>query len=79
MHESQKRIFLKLVVWQIIAIIITISILYIMIGNITNAFVWGLIDHSICLCVRYIYDLYWNTLSWELIEEQPSTLRESVV
>ncbi len=50
-----------------------------MIGNITNAFVWGLIDHSICLCVRYVYDLYWNTLSWGLIEEQPSTLRESIV
>ena len=79
MHESQKRIFIKLVVWQTIAIIITISILYIMIGNITNAFVWGLIDHSICLCIRYLYDLYWNNISWELIEEQSSTLIETYV
>ena len=60
MQESKRNTLIKIIIWQCIAICVTISILYIVIGNITNAFLWGLTDHSICLILHYYYDRTWN-------------------
>ena len=63
MLESKRNTIIKIVIWQCIAICVTISILYIAIGNITNAFLWGLTDHSICLVLHYYYDRTWIRLT----------------
>ena len=70
MVESKRNTIIKIVIWQCIAICVTISILYIAIGNITNAFLWGLTDHSICLVLHYYYDRTWIKLTHHEEEEE---------
>lgn len=65
-NETQKRTIVKIVIWQTIAIIITICILIIFTNDITNSFIWGLTDHGICMTIHYFYDRGWNKIKWGL-------------
>lgn len=77
--ESKKRTIVKIIIWQTIAISITICILIIFTNNVTNSFIWGLTDHSICMFIHYFYDRFWNKLNWEIKEPTSYNLVETQV
>jgi uncharacterized membrane protein len=64
--EKKYRTITKILVWQLIAVCITVTILIIAIGDINKALTYGVIDHSICLICHYFYDRMWGKLNWGL-------------
>ncbi len=66
--ETNKRITVKIIIWQCIALTVTIIILLIAMGNITKAITYGLIDHSICMTLHFFYDKIWQNINWGMIE-----------
>ena len=64
--EKKYRTITKIVVWQLLAVCITITILIIAIGDVSKAFTYGIIDHSICLVCHYFYDRVWLKCGWGL-------------
>lgn len=62
--DTNYRTIVKILLWQIIAIIITIVILMIVLNDLSQAILLGLIDHSICMFTHYFYERVWNNISW---------------
>ena len=62
--ENKTRTIIRLVIWQCIALCITISILIIAMGDVNKALTYGIIDHVVCLVFHYFYDRVWLKFGW---------------
>jgi hypothetical protein len=67
--ETKHRTITKIILWQTIAIGITIAILQIVLENLTKAVTIGLIDHGTCLFIHYFYERGWSKIGWGIIEK----------
>lgn len=68
--ENRSRTLTKIVLWQTIAIGITIAILQFVMNNLTKAITVGLIDHGACLFIHYFYERGWSKIKWGIVEEK---------
>lgn len=56
---SKCNTFYKVIIWRMITLCITISILLIVMDDVQKAITTGIIDHSICLVAHYFYERFW--------------------
>ena len=64
MMETKKRTFARTLIWRICAYIGTSVIIVIATKDISLAFSFGLIDHSIKFVCQYLYERIWNKIKW---------------
>lgn len=62
--EEKKRTFVRTAIWRVCAYCGTSVVIYILTKDLTNAFSFGLIDHSIKFVCQYIYERMWNKIKW---------------
>tara|TARA_B100000131_G_C17797796_1_gene484140 strand:+ start:311 stop:526 length:216 start_codon:yes stop_codon:yes gene_type:complete len=68
--ETNKRTTVKIIIWQCVALSVTIIILLIAMGDISKAITYGLIDHSICMTLHFFYDKIWQKINWGIKDSQ---------
>lgn len=62
--ETKIRTTTRLVVWRVIAFIITIIASLVLTGDIQKAFEIGVADIIVKLIIHYIYERGWNVIKW---------------
>lgn len=62
--EKKYRTTTKIILWRVITLSVTITVLQIYTNNINISLSLGLIDHSICLVMHYFYERLWSKTSW---------------
>ena len=66
--ESKSRTFYKIVIWRILTLTVTITVLQVYMQDFYVASSIGVIDHSICLVLHYFYERYWGKCTWGIID-----------
>lgn len=72
--ETKNRTLTKILIWQTIAISITIIILQIVMENLTKAVTIGLIDHCTCLIIHYFYERGWSQINWGIVQQNVTNI-----
>ena len=62
--EEKKRTFARTGIWRVCAYCGTSIIIYVLTKDLSKAFSFGLIDHSIKFVCQYIYERMWNNVQW---------------
>lgn len=62
--ETKIRTTIRLLVWRVIAFIITIVTSLILTGSVQKAFEIGVADIITKLIIHYIYERGWNVVKW---------------
>ena len=75
--ENKSRTITKIVLWQTIAIGVTIAILQFVMNNLTKAITVGLIDHSVCLFIHYFYERGWSKIKWGIVDKEKERENEN--
>ena len=70
--ESKSRTFYKIVIWRILTLTVTITVLQVYMQDFYVASSIGVIDHSICLVLHYFYERFWGHVTWGIIPDTPS-------
>ena len=70
--EEKKRTFARTAIWRVCAYCGTSVVMYILTKDLSKAFSFGLIDHSIKFICQYFYERMWNKLSWGLSNGEQS-------
>jgi len=62
--EEKKRTFVRTAIWRVCAYCGTSVVIYILTKDLSKAFSFGLIDHSIKFVFQYIYERMWTNIKW---------------
>ena len=69
--ETKNRTFTKIVIWRILTLTVTITVLQVYMQDFYVASSIGVIDHSICLVLHYFYERIWGRMNWGIITNTP--------
>lgn len=67
--DSKRRICLKVIGWRIVAVILTIIISFILLGDVSLALQIGMYDTIIKIICHYLYELVFNKIKWGKIKQ----------
>ena len=71
MHESHKRSILKGITWRIIASATTMSIVFIVTGDLALVASVGVVDIVAKVFFYYIHERTWGKVSWGILGTEP--------
>ena len=75
--EKKYRTTTKIILWRLITLSVTITILQIYTNNINISLSLGLIDHTICLIMHYFYERLWSNITWGIYNKDNDTENNS--
>lgn len=73
--ETKKRTLSKIILWRLITLAVTITVLQVYTHNIYISSTLGIIDHSICFILHYFYERMWGNIKWG-IQDEPTNIKE---
>ena len=71
MHESHKRSILKGITWRIIASTTTMTIVYIVTGDLALVASVGVVDIVAKVFFYYIHERTWGKVAWGILGTEP--------
>ena len=71
MYETHKRSILKGITWRFIASLTTMSVVYIMTGNLALVASVGLVDILAKVFFYYIHERTWGRVRWGVLGVEP--------
>lgn len=71
MHESHKRSILKGITWRIIASTTTMSIVYLVTGDLALVASVGVVDIVAKVFFYYIHERTWGKVKWGILGTEP--------
>jgi len=66
--ETKSRTISKIVIWRVLTLCVTVSVLQVYTNNFFLSSTIGIIDHSICLVLHYFYERFWGKYTWGIID-----------
>ena len=77
---TKKRLLIKIIIWRIIALIMTICIAFIETGNFRSSGLIGIINLIVKMLLLYMYELSWLKISYGIKEtnEGPKEIKRRV-
>jgi adenylylsulfate kinase len=72
MHESHKRSILKGVTWRIIASGTTMTVVYIVTGDLALVASVGAVDVVVKVFFYYIHERSWGKVRWGILGTEPN-------
>ena len=77
--EENKRTIVRISLWRICAYCGTSVVILLVTKDVSTAFSFGLIDHSIKLVFQYIYERLWTRTKWGIVIENEQLCEDSTV
>ena len=71
MHETHKRSIIKGMTWRIIASATTMTVVFIVTGNLILVASVGLVDVSAKIFFYYLHERVWGKVHWGLLGTEP--------
>lgn len=68
-HETPKRSIVKSLTWRALATLSTITIIYILTGDLAIAGTAGAIEVVAKVIIYYLHDRVWNRIAWGVSDE----------
>ena len=72
MTESHGRSFLKGITWRIIASVTTMTVVFVITGNLALVASVGIIDVTAKLFFYYLHERTWGKVKWGLVGTEPT-------
>lgn len=73
MHESHTRSILKGITWRIIASVTTMTVVYVMTGDLTLMASVGAVDILAKIFFYYAHERTWGKVKWGILGPEPHT------
>lgn len=77
MHETHKRSIIKGITWRIIASVTTMTVVFVVTGNLVLVASVGLVDVSAKVLFYYLHERVWGKVHWGLLGTEPSLVTKS--
>lgn len=75
MHETHKRSIIKGITWRVIASGTTMTVVYIVTGNIALVAGVGMVDVSAKVFFYYAHERIWGRVHWGLLGTEPDVTK----
>ncbi|MDP3792143.1 MAG: DUF2061 domain-containing protein [bacterium] len=64
-YETSKRSLVKTIVWRVVATLVTLVVVYVFTGRISESLKITLTAAFISMVVYYIHERVWSKINWE--------------
>jgi adenylylsulfate kinase len=75
MHETHRRSIAKGITWRIVASVTTMTVVFVITGNLALVASVGLVDVSAKVFFYYIHERVWGRVRWGLLGTEPALSR----
>jgi adenylylsulfate kinase len=71
MHETHKRSIIKGITWRIIASLTTMTVVFVVTGNLALVASVGLVDVTAKVFFYYLHERTWGRVHWGVLGPEP--------
>lgn len=71
MHESHTRSILKGITWRVIASVTTMTVVYVMTGDLALMASVGVVDIGAKVFFYYLHERTWGKITWGILGTEP--------
>lgn len=71
MHESRWRSLVKGMTWRLVASLTTMTVVFVVTGNIALVLGVGFLDMTVKIFFYYLHERFWGRVHWGIVGPEP--------